>query len=260
MFIAGNWKMNTDVPEGRRLARSIVEGLEERGGAYEAVDLAVCPPFVHLPVVREVLAGAPVAVGAQDMHAEDEGAFTGDISAPMLSSVGCQYVILGHSERRQYYGETDSDVHQKVQQAHDSDLVPIVCVGETLEQRQAGDAEDVVRGQMDGALAEVEVRAPNQLVVAYEPVWAIGTGESATPSQAQSMHALIRDDLADRFGAEVAGGIEILYGGSMKPHNAAELTGQPDVDGGLVGSASLEADSFLGIADEAAAVTEGASR
>lgn len=258
MFVAGNWKMNTTVPEGRRLARSIAEGLEERGGRFETVDLAVCPPFVHLPVVAEVLADTPVAVGGQDMHAEDEGAFTGDISAGMLASAGCTYVILGHSERRQYYDEADEDVNRKVKQAHRHDLMPIVCVGETLEQRKAGDAEGVVRAQLDGALANVDVAAPDQLVVAYEPVWAIGTGESATPSQAQSMHALIRDDLTERYGDEIAGGMELLYGGSMKPHNAAELTGQPDVDGGLVGSASLEADSFLGIADRAAAVTQEA--
>lgn len=250
--------MNTDVPAGCALAESIAEELAGRGLSGEGVDLAVCPPFVHLQAVSEILADTPVAVGAQDVHAEDEGAYTSDISAPMLTSVGCEYVILGHSERRKYYGETDEDVNRKVKQAYAHDLVPIVCVGETIDQRQAGEAESVVRRQIEGALAGVDVSSPDQLVVAYEPVWAIGTGESATPEQAQSMHALIREDLSDRFGEAVGSGVELLYGGSMKPHNAAELVGQPDVDGGLVGSASLEADSFLGIADRAVDVLQEA--
>lgn len=251
--------MNTDVPAGCELAESIAEGLAERNLSGAGVDLAVCPPFVHLQAVSEILADTPVEVGAQDMHAEDEGAYTSDISGPMLTSVGCDLVILGHSERREYYGETDEDVNRKVKQAYAHDLVPIVCVGETIDQRQAGEAEAVVRRQIDGALADVDVSSPDQLVVAYEPVWAIGTGESATPDQAQSMHAVVREDLTDRFGDAVGSGVELLYGGSMKPHNAAELVGQPDVDGGLVGSASLEADSFLGIADRAVDVLQEAS-
>lgn len=256
MLIAGNWKMNTDLPEGRALAENIAAGIDDAGAVFDAVDFAVCPPFVHLQAVGDVLAGSPVALGAQDVHAEDEGAYTSDVSASMLTSVGCSHVIVGHSERRQYYGETDADVNRKATQAHAHDLVPIICVGETLDQRKAGDAESVVRAQLEGALDGLTVEHPDRLVVAYEPVWAIGTGESATAAQAQDMHALIRADLTERFGDEVGRGVALLYGGSMKPHNAAELLSEPDVNGGLIGSASLEADSFLGIAEEAVAVLE----
>lgn len=256
MLIAGNWKMNTDVPEGRALAQVIADRLSTSSQSFDEVDFAVCPPFVHLLAVTDAVEHVPVAVGAQDMHAEDEGAYTGDVSAPMLTSVGCHYVILGHSERRAYYDETDADVNRKVKQAKAHDLVPIVCVGETLEQREAGEAESVVRSQVDGALTDVSVETPEGLVVAYEPVWAIGTGESAAPEQAQDMHAVIRSDLTERYGADVADGIPLLYGGSMKPHNAYGLLSQPDIDGGLVGSASLAADSFLGIAERAVEVLE----
>jgi triosephosphate isomerase len=172
----------------------------------------------------------------------------------MLTSVGCSHVIIGHSERRQYYDETDATVNQKARQAHRHGLVPIICVGETLDQRKAGNAESVVTAQLEGALDGLSVDTADELVVAYEPVWAIGTGESATPSQAQDMHAVVRSDLAARYGEEVAEGVALLYGGSMKPHNAADLLSEPDVDGGLIGSASLEADSFLGIADRAVEV------
>lgn len=256
MLIAGNWKMNTDVPEGRALAQVIADRLSTSSQLYVDVDFAVCPPYVHLPAVVDALEDVPVAVGAQDMHAEDEGAYTGDVSAPMLTSVGCTHVILGHSERREYYDETDAAVNRKVKQARAHDLVPIVCVGETIEQRRAGEAKSVVREQIDGALNGVSIASSDGLIIAYEPVWAIGTGESATPEQAQEMHALIRNDLADRFGGDVADGLHILYGGSMKPHNAASLLEQPDIDGGLIGSASLKADSFLGIADRAVSVLE----
>ncbi|MFB6098457.1 MAG: triose-phosphate isomerase [Salinibacter sp.] len=256
MLIAGNWKMNTDVPEGRALAQVIADRLSTQPGSFDGVDFLVCPPFVHLFPVIDALDHSPVATGAQDMHAEDEGAYTGDVSAPMLTSVGCEYVILGHSERRTYYDETDADVNAKVRQAKGHDLVPIVCVGETLEQRQAGNAESVVRSQVDGALEDVAIERSEGLVVAYEPVWAIGTGESAAPEQAQEMHAVIRKDLRERYGADVAEGIPLLYGGSMTPHNAYGLLSQPDIDGGLIGSASLSADSFLGIAEQAVDVLE----
>ena len=256
MLIAGNWKMNTDLPEGRALAAAIADGIDEAGARYDDVDFAVCPPFVHLQAVGEALGDRPVALGAQDVHVEDEGAYTSDISAPMLTSVGCSHVIVGHSERRQYYDETDADVNRKAKQAHRHDLVPIICVGETLDQRRSGNAESVVRSQLEGTLDGVEVDAADALVVAYEPVWAIGTGESATPTQAQDMHAVIRSDLSERYGGEVAADVPLLYGGSMKPHNAADLLSQPDVDGGLIGSASLEAESFLGIADRAVEVLE----
>lgn len=257
MLIAGNWKMNTDLPEGRALAENIASGIAKREDAFDDVDFAVCPPFVHLQAVGDALSDSPVALGAQDVHAEDEGAFTSDVSAPMLSSVGCSHVILGHSERRQYYDETDAEVNQKTKQAHRHDLVPIICVGETLDQRKAGDAESVVRAQLQGALDGVQVEDADALVVAYEPVWAIGTGESATPTQAQDMHAVVRADLTERYGADIADDVPLLYGGSMKPHNAADLLSETDVDGGLIGSASLEAESFLGIAERAVDVLEG---
>lgn len=242
--------MNTTLPEGRALAENIASGISEAGAAFDGVDFAVCPPFVHLQAVGAALEDSPVALGAQDVHAEDEGAYTSDISAPMLASVGCTHVIVGHSERRQYYEETDADVNQKAKQAHRHGLVPIICVGETLDQRKAGDAASVVRAQLEGALDSVAVEDGADLVVAYEPVWAIGTGESATPGQAQDMHAVIRNDLSDRYGAP-GESVSLLYGGSMKPHNAADLLSEPDVDGGLIGSASLEAESFLGIAERA---------
>lgn len=256
MLIAGNWKMNTDLLEGRALADDIASGIAEAGSKFANVDFAVCPPFTHLQAVETVLADSPVALGAQDVHAEDEGAFTSDVSAPMLTSVGCSHVILGHSERRQYYDETDGEVNEKAKQAHRHGLVPIICVGETLDQRKAGDAASVVRAQLEGALDGMAVNEPDSLVIAYEPVWAIGTGESATSVQAQDMHSVIRADLTERYGARVGDGVALLYGGSMKPHNAADLLSQPDVDGGLIGSASLEADSFLGIAERAVAVLE----
>ena len=254
MLVAGNWKMNTDVPEGRTLADAIADGLSSAPSGVNDVDFLVCPPYVHLPAVRDALADTPVAVGAQDMHAEDEGAYTGDVSAPMLTSIGCDAVILGHSERREYYDETDADVNAKAKQARVHDLVPIVCVGETLAQRQAGEAASVVQRQVEGALTGVPIDTADQVVVAYEPIWAIGTGESAEPEQAQEMHAVIREDLTSRYGADVAADVPLLYGGSMKPHNAFGLLSQPDIDGGLIGSASLAADSFLGIAEEAVEV------
>ena len=251
MLIAGNWKMNTDLPEGRALAAAIADGIDEAGARYDDVDFAVCPPFVHLQAVGEALGDRPVALGAQDVHVEDEGAYTSDISARMLTSVGCSHVIVGHSERRQYYDESDAEVNAKVVQARAHGLVPIVGVGETLEHRRSGDAESVVRSQLEGALDGVDVPSADALVVAYEPVWAIGTGESATPTQAQDMHAVVRSDLSERYGDALAADVPLLYGGSMKPHNAAELLGQPDVDGGLIGSASLKAESFVAIAEHA---------
>ena len=254
MLIAGNWKMNTDLPGGRALAEDIAEGIAAAGDRFDEIDFAVCPPFVHLQAVGEALADSPVALGAPDVHAQDEGAFTSDVSAPMLTSVGCSHVIVGHSERRQYYDETDAQVNDKARQARRHGLVPIVCVGETLEQRRTGNAESVVWAQLEGALDGVPVASADDLVVAYEPVWAIGTGESATPTQAQDLHAVVRADLSERYGDAIAADVPLLYGGSMKPHNAADLLSQPDVDGGLIGSASLEADSFLGIAERAVEV------
>jgi triosephosphate isomerase len=254
MLIAGNWKMHTDLAAAQVLARNIAAAVDERGAALDGVDLAVCPPSVNLQAVRDALDDTAVRVGAQNMHFADEGAYTGEVSAPMLHAVGCRYVILGHSERRQYFGEDDAIVNKKVQQAVAHKLIPIVCVGETKAQRDAGDAEDVVRAQVRGALQGVEIEGAEQLVVAYEPVWAIGTGDTATPEQAEAMHAYIENVLADLYDEPIASGVEILYGGSMKPHNAESLLAQPHIDGGLVGGASLRAKDFLGIADAAVAV------
>lgn len=245
MLIAGNWKMNTDLITARQLARGVVEAVGNPGD----VRVVVCPPFVSLHAVSEVLRTTPVGLGAQNMHFEDEGAFTGEVSAAMLRSVGCQYVILGHSERRQYFGETDASVNRKVHQALSNELLPIVCVGETLAERREGREQEVVRAQVEQGLDGVTEEQAGRLVIAYEPVWAIGTGETATPEQAQEMHAFIRGLLRDRFGAAQGKGVQILYGGSMKPGNAAELLGQPDVDGGLIGGASLKAGDFAAIVE-----------
>lgn len=254
MLIAGNWKMHTDLAAAQVLARNIAAGVLERGEALADVQIAVCPPYVSLQAVSGELEETPVTVGAQNMHFADEGAYTGEVSAPMLHSVGCRAVILGHSERRQYFGEDDALINKKMQQAVDHKLVPILCVGETKDQRDAGDAEDVVREQVRAALRDVSIESAEQLVIAYEPVWAIGTGDTATPEQAQTMHAFIRTVLADRYDETIAGDVHILYGGSMKPHNAEELLAQPDLDGGLIGGASLRAADFLGIADAAVRV------
>ena len=258
MLIAGNWKMNTDVETGHALASAIASGLDAEPAAFAGVGLAVAPPFVGLHAVRDALAETTVALSAQTMHEQPSGAYTGDISAPMLASAGCSHVILGHSERRQYYGVTDADVNARIRQAQTHNLVPIVCVGETLAERNDGDAQAVVRTQLAGALADVDLAAADDAVIAYEPVWAIGTGETATPEQAQAMHAFIRSELVERFGEAVGGGLHILYGGSMKPHNCEALLQQADIDGGLVGGASLQADSFLAIARHAATIEAAA--
>ena len=246
MLVAGNWKMNTDLAGAVRLASDVA-----RTDGAPGVTVAVCPPFVSLEAVAEMLRESDVRLGAQNMHQAEHGAFTGEISAPMLASVGCHYVILGHSERRQLFGETDTEVNEKVQAALRHGLVPIVCVGETLEQRKAGEAEAVVRKQLSGSLSGVTIDAADALVVAYEPVWAIGTGETATPDQAQAMHHTIRTHLADLLGP-TGREVELLYGGSVKPGNAADLFAQPDIDGGLIGGASLEAESFAAIVEAAA--------
>jgi len=256
MLIAGNWKMNTDMTSGSDLASSLAEAVANAD--LGDVALAVCPPYTHLQAVREALGESGVALGAQNVHHEESGAYTGEISAGMLTSVGCTHAIVGHSERREYFGETDGLIRSKIHASQAHDLVPILCVGETKPQRDAGDAESVVKAQLTGALDGVDVESADGLVVAYEPVWAIGTGDTATPEQANEMHAFIRGILQDLYGADVAAGIHILYGGSMKPHNAEELLSKPDVDGGLVGGASLSADSFIAIAEHGAQVLANA--
>lgn len=248
MLVAGNWKMYTDLAAATRLASEVVEAV---GAERDGVAVAVCPPFISLEAVSNVVDGTPVRLGAQNMHHEEEGAFTGEVSAPMLASVGCHYVILGHSERRQYFGETDEGVNQKTQTALRHGLVPIICVGETLDQRTAGEAKAVVSRQVMEALEWVKIEDETALVIAYEPVWAIGTGRTATPEQAQEMHAMIRDRLEQTLGP-VGRRVDILYGGSVKPSNAAELFRQEDIDGGLIGGASLKAADFAAIVEAAA--------
>lgn len=235
--------MYTDREEAVQLARAVVAEVGDPG----AVQVAVCPPFVNLEAVRQVIAGTPVQLGAQNMHHEEAGAYTGEVSAAMLKAVGCRYVILGHSERRQYFGETDEGINRKIKRALQHALVPIVCVGETLEERQAEQAAAVVTRQVRAALDGVALASAEALVIAYEPVWAIGTGHTATPEQAQEMHALIRRLLIEQYGEALGGALHILYGGSVKPSNAADLFGQPDVDGGLIGGASLKAADFAAI-------------
>ncbi|TWT90335.1 Triosephosphate isomerase [Pseudobythopirellula maris] len=243
-LIAGNWKMNTD----RASAEALAAAIADKAGDVAGADLLVCPPAVYMAAVADKLAGSPVALGAQNMYFEDNGAFTGETSASMLSDLGAEYVILGHSERRHVMGETDAEVNKKTLKALDAGLVPVVCVGELLEEREAEQTADVNRRQLLGALEGVSETQVLGLVVAYEPVWAIGTGKVATPEQAEEVHADLRRLLAERYTSEVAEKVRILYGGSVKPGNAAELIGQQNVDGALVGGASLKAEDFLGIA------------
>jgi triosephosphate isomerase len=248
-IIAGNWKMNTDRATAVKLARAIVG----RAGMYSSVDLLVCPPFVNLVPVSEVVKGTKVALGGQNLYHQPNGAFTGEISAAMLVDVGCSYVILGHSERRHILGETDEAVNKKTLSALAWGLVPIVCVGELLAEREAGKTADVIRRQFEGSLATVTAAQIENLVIAYEPVWAIGTGKVATPEQAEEVHADLRSLLAKRYNDGSASRVRILYGGSVKPSNAGELLGQPNIDGALVGGASLKVDDFIGIAAGASA-------
>lgn len=239
--------MNLDLPAARQLTSALVASV----GSTEGVDVGVCPPFVNLDAVYSVLHGSGIRLGAQNMHEADSGAYTGEISAQMLRAVGCHYVILGHSERRQYFGETNEGVSRKAQQARANRLVPIVCVGESLPEREAERHEAVVEQQVRESLEGLEIDSASELVVAYEPVWAIGTGMTATPDQVEAMHAHIRRLLEHRFGRTIGAGIPILYGGSVKPGNAAELFARPDVDGGLIGGAALKAEDFQAIVDAA---------
>jgi triosephosphate isomerase len=249
-LIAGNWKMNTTASEAVQLAGDIAKQAPE----HADVDLLVCPPSVYLQAVRAAIGGAKVATGAQNMYHEAKGAYTGEISAEMLTDVGCQFVILGHSERRHILGETDSEVNQKTLAALAAKLTPIVCVGELLQQREANETAEVIRRQFECSLAGLSADQMRATVIAYEPVWAIGTGKVATPEQAEQVHADLRKLIADRYNADVAGVVRLLYGGSVKPDNASQLLGQPNVDGALIGGASLKADDFLAIASAGQAV------
>ena len=242
-IVAGNWKMNTLPAEGAELAKGIVA---QRATAPAEVNFIVCPPFTHLSQVAEALKGSNIALGAQNCAAEEKGAYTGEVSAAMIAALGCRYVILGHSERRQYYGETSETLNLKMARAYAHGLTPVYCVGENLEEREAGKHFDVVKAQIEEVVCNLTPEQFAGLVIAYEPVWAIGTGKTATADQAQEIHAFIRKVLADKFGAAAAE-TPILYGGSCKPSNAAELFAKEDVDGGLIGGAALKAEDFLGI-------------
>ena len=246
-FVAGNWKMNGSREFARDLANG-VKGLEEMA---QTIDIAICPPYIYLPEVAAVLNQSAVAFGAQDLSVHAEGAYTGDISASMLLDVGCKYVIVGHSERRAGHGESDTVVAQKAAVARKAGLIPIICVGELLEERESGDTEKVIARQIDALLAlEEGVSLLGHSVIAYEPVWAIGTGKTATPDQAQDEHAFVRQRIAAQ-DAGIADKLQILYGGSVKANNAKELFAMADIDGGLIGGASLVLNDFKVICEAA---------
>ncbi|MBN1279887.1 MAG: triose-phosphate isomerase [Chlorobium sp.] len=241
-IVAGNWKMNLTVAESRELAVAV---LSEIGAGFSGCDVGVAPTFVALTETAKALDSSSLFLAAQNCHFENEGAYTGEISARMLLAAGCSYVIIGHSERRQLFGETDAIVNRKVAKALQDGLKVIFCVGETLDERESGITGDVVTRQVKGGLAGID--GIGDLVIAYEPVWAIGTGKTATSEQAQEVHALIRGTVAELYGAEAADGLRIQYGGSVKPSNAVELFAMPDIDGGLIGGASLNAADFAAI-------------
>jgi triosephosphate isomerase len=242
-FIAGNWKMFTNSAGARELAAEIVRGVRPR----TKVRVAVCPPFPYLLPVAEALRGSPVELGAQNCYHQKEGAFTGEVSPAMLVDAGCKLVILGHSERRHILGETDEFINKKVKAALEAGLQVVLCIGETLQQRQQNQMAEVFTAQVSGSLAGISAEQMASVVLAYEPVWAIGTGHNATPEQAQSAHRWIRDYVGKVWGHAVAEALTIQYGGSAKPENVASLLSQPDVDGGLVGGASLKSELFLKI-------------
>ena len=239
-IIAGNWKMN----HGTVATRSALEKLRAKLGQMDDIDVVVCPPFTSLAAAVDSVHGTRIAVGAQNVHWAPNGAYTGEVSADMLKELSVMHVIIGHSERRQYFGESDETVNQRLAAAMRAGLMPIVCLGETLEQRKAGQTESVVANQFHVGLAGLSIDNVKNLVIAYEPVWAIGTGVNATPEQAQEVHAFIRNLLRLRFGAEIADGVRVQYGGSVKPENSAALMSQADIDGALVGGASLDPDVF----------------
>lgn len=245
-IVAGNWKMNKTLQEGIALAKELNEVLaNERPNC----DVIICTPFIHLASVTPLVDSAKIGVGAENCADKESGAYTGEVSAAMVASTGAKYVILGHSERRAYYHETPEILKEKVRLALANGLTPIFCVGEVLEEREAGKQNEVVYGQLAGSLFDLSAEDFSRLIIAYEPVWAIGTGKTATAAQAQEIHAYIRSVIADKYGKDVADNTSILYGGSCKASNARELFANPDVDGGLIGGASLKAADFKGIID-----------
>ena len=242
-IIAGNWKLNNTITE----AVQLVEGLKRELSDVTEVEIVVCPVATAIATVRDVTIDTNIGLGAQNLYFEDSGAFTGEVSAPLIKDAGATYVIIGHSERRQYFGETNESVNKKIRAALKHDLTPIVCVGEVLEDRESGKTFDVIQKQCEESLAGLTNEEVLKIVIAYEPVWAIGTGKTATPDQAQEVHKFIRDLLAKQFNGEVAAALRIQYGGSVKPENAAELMAKEDIDGALVGGASLKVEPFVGI-------------
>jgi len=245
-IVAGNWKMNKSLPEAISLINDLKAQINPQG-----VEVIIAPSFTNLPKAVELLADSDIRVAAQNMHFADSGAYTGEVSADMLLSIGIDTVILGHSERRAYFNETNATLKDKAQQAYQKEMTNIFCVGEQLSDRKAGNHFDVVESQIKEALFELPIAAYKKIVIAYEPVWAIGTGETATPAQAQEMHKFIRSLLARKYGQDIANHVRILYGGSVKPANAVEIFSQPDVDGGLIGGAALKAGDFNAIVQAA---------
>lgn len=242
-IIAGNWKMNNTIKESLELIKGIHYGFSSTGD----VEVVVAPPFTALSKVAEFLQESYIKVAAQDLFWEDSGAYTGAISGGLIKDVGADYVIIGHSERRQYFGETNQTVNKKVKSAFKHQLIPIVCVGETLEERENNQIETIISNQVTVGLSGLTSQEIKDLVIAYEPIWAIGTGKTATPAQAEEVHAFIRNLIAQEFGQESADKLRILYGGSVKPSNSKELLSLPNIDGALVGGASLKAEDFIGI-------------
>ena len=241
ILIAGNWKMNKTATEAAALVTEIKRDVFD----IDNVDILVCPPFTALAVVGDVVRDSNVSLGAQNMYFEDKGAYTGEISTAMLKDCGCTHVIIGHSERRTIFNESDETINKKVKKALEAGLISILCIGEKLEEREANKTFEVITNQLEGDLADIDSDNIKKIIIAYEPVWAIGTGKTATSEQAQEAHAFIRNLIKEKYDSVVADGIIILYGGSMKPANVEELVSQPDVDGGLIGGASLEAASFV---------------
>lgn len=241
--IAGNWKMNNDILQSQNLTSQIINGLKLKPNC----EVIICPPFTSLTEVSSLIKNTGIKLGAQNMYYEDSGAYTGEVSAAMLKSSGCEYVILGHSERRNIFGESDELINRKILKALQTGLCPIFCVGELLEEREAGITTEVVKKQVESGLKNVGHQQINNIIIAYEPVWAIGTGKTATSEQAQEVHKFIRGIIEKNYSGEAAEKIIIQYGGSVKPENSGELLSQPDIDGALVGGACLKADSFLSI-------------
>ena len=246
--VAGNWKMFKTRDEARATVREILKLM----GDTAAVDVVICPPFTALSAVHEVLTDSVVQLGAQNVHWEDEGAYTGEVSVPLLLDCGCRYVIIGHSERRHSFHESDEMIQHKLEKVLTTDLLPILCIGESLEAREADRVEDVVVGQLERALRQLTDPQTSRIIIAYEPVWAIGTGRTATPEMAESVHQIIRNWLQSHCSEEIAAQMRILYGGSVTPENAGQLMAQEDIDGTLVGGASLDAPSFAKIVQESA--------